>query len=138
MSQNPNVAETKPQRVARCLLAGVFVAAGAWHFIRPGFYRSIVPPGFGPPAVMVAVSGAAEIAGGVGLLVPALRRPAGWGLVALLFAIFPANIYMVIGRGKIPGDNFPLWALWTRLPLQIVLIAWAAWAGGIIRRRRGL
>jgi uncharacterized membrane protein len=131
-SKRPN--ESVWRRIARGVLASLFVAAGTWHFVRPGFYRSIVPPGFGPPAVMVAISGAAEILGGIGLLVPRLRRAAGWGLVALLVAVFPANVYMLTARDRIPGDTFPAWALWVRLPLQGVLTAGVLWSAGIIGR----
>lgn len=76
-------------------------------------------------ALLVAISGACEILGGLGLLVPATRRWAAWGLVALFVAVFPANVNMAIHRlpfGKFP---VPVWALWARLPLQAVLVAWA-------------
>src|SRR4051794_5021380 len=66
----------------RWLAAAFFVAAGVNHFVRPAFYRQIVPPGLPSPALLVVVSGVCEIAGGVGLLVRPLRRAAGWGLVA--------------------------------------------------------
>jgi uncharacterized membrane protein len=73
----------------------------------------------------VLLSGAAEIAGGLGVLfpVPAVRRAAAWGLVALLIAVMPANVYMVTGHARFPG--VPLWAVWARLPLQLPLIWWA-------------
>ncbi|HET6983366.1 MAG TPA: hypothetical protein VFI53_14580 [Myxococcaceae bacterium] len=76
-------------------------------------------------ALLVAISGACEILGGLGLLVPATRRWAAWGLVALFVAVFPANVNMAIHR--LPFGKFPVpgWALWARLPLQAVLVAWA-------------
>ena len=75
--------------------------------------------------LLVAISGACEILGGLGLLVPATRRWAAWGLVALFVAVFPANVNMAIHR--LPFGKFPVpgWALWARLPLQAVLVAWA-------------
>ena len=60
----------------------------------PGPYRQIVPPSFGDPARLVAISGVAEVAGGLGVLLPRTRRLAGLGLIALLVAVFPANVYM--------------------------------------------
>lgn len=103
------------------LAAALFVGAGVNHFIHPEFYEQIVPSGFPSPAALVAVSGACEIAGGVGLLIRRLRRPAGWGLIALLLAVFPANVYMAIFPERFSA---PAWALWVRLPLQIVLGGW--------------
>jgi uncharacterized membrane protein len=67
----------------------------------------------------VAVSGAAEIAGALGLLTVGFRRYAAIGLVALLIAVFPANIYMAVNRMMMP-----VWVLWARLPLQFLLIWW--------------
>jgi uncharacterized membrane protein len=76
---------------------------------------------------LVLVSGAAEIAGGVGVLLPQsmlpVRRAAAWGIVVLLIAVMPANVWMVQHSERYPG--VPLWALWVRLPLQVVLMWWA-------------
>jgi uncharacterized membrane protein len=81
----------------RVPLTGVlFAAAGVLHFLRPAAYASIMPPGLGHPAELVALSGAAEIAGGLGLLLPRTRRAAGYGLIALLLAVWPANIGMAL------------------------------------------
>jgi uncharacterized membrane protein len=105
-----------------------FVAIGIRHLVAPDFFIHIVPPGFGPPALMVAISGACEIAGGVGLLIPVLRRAAAIGLIALLAAVFPANIYMVIYPDAIPDFHVGHWILWARLPLQPLFIAWVWYA----------
>jgi uncharacterized membrane protein len=115
-------------RILRLAAAIFFVAAGVNHFVNSDFYRKIVPPGFGDPAAMVAVSGIAEIAGGIGLLIRPLRRWAGWGLIVLLIAVFPANVYMAVAPDKIPGLSIPQWELWLRLPLQGVFIAWVWYA----------
>ena len=112
-------------RTALRLLAAVaFVAAGVNHFVKPGFYRQIIPPGFPSPALLVAVSGACEVAGGLGLLIRPLRRAAGLGLIALLIAVFPANLYMAFAPHRIAGLPVARWLLWLRLPFQGVLIAW--------------
>jgi uncharacterized membrane protein len=77
---------------------------------------------------LVAVSGVAEIAGGIGLLIPRLRRWAGWGLIALLIAVFPANVYMAVSPQRIPDLHFARWMLWLRLPLQGVFVVWVWYA----------
>ena len=107
------------------LLAALMIFAGVMHFVSPRGFIRIVPRWLPAPAALVAISGACEILGGLGLLVPATRRWAAWGLMALFVAIFPANVNMAVHRlpfGKVP---VPDWALWARLPLQAVLVAWA-------------
>jgi uncharacterized membrane protein len=116
-------------RIFSCyVLALLFIGAGLTHFLAPAKFEDIVPPYLPAPQLLVYLSGAAEIAGGGGLLLPATRRWASWGLIALLVAVFPANVYMLQTHGA--GLPVPLWALWLRLPLQLVLIAWVWWAGG--------
>ncbi len=105
--------------IGRTVAAVFYVAAGILHFARPNAYVKIVPPFIPAPLAMVYVSGLGEIAGGIGLLIPRLRRAAAWGLVALLIAVFPANVYMAMEQ--------PNLLLWARLPLQIVLIWWVLW-----------
>ena len=92
--------------------------AGSLHFVIPNYYMKIMPPYIPWHLAMVYISGAAEIAGGAGLQIPLLRRAAAWGLVALLIAVFPANVYMATSA---PAFS---WILWARLPLQGVLIWW--------------
>jgi uncharacterized membrane protein len=108
-------------------LAGpFFLGAGIMHFVIPRVYRRIVPPYLPAPTAIVYASGAAEIAGGAGLLHPASRRWAGWWLIATLLAVFPANLHMALHPeqfSSVPGGRR---ALWARLPLQAVFIAWVA------------
>ncbi|MBO0359752.1 DoxX family protein [Hymenobacter sp. BT186] len=111
---------------SRGVLALLFIGAGVLHFVAPATYLRIMPPYLPAPLLLVYVSGAAEIAGGVGLLIPATRQLAGWGLVLLLLAVFPANVYMLQTHGA--GLAVPQWALWLRLPLQAVLMAWVWWS----------
>ncbi len=110
-------------RIARVIFGVGFVVAGVLHFVKTPMYVSIMPPYLPHPAGLVLASGAAEIAGGLGILVERTRRAAAWGLVALLVAVFPANVTMIQEHGRFPG--IPLWVLWLRLPLQIPLI-WLA------------
>jgi uncharacterized membrane protein len=108
----------------RVLAAVFFVVAGCNHFRDPKFYRNIIPRSLPDPAALVAISGVCEIAGGIGLLVRPLRGLAGWGLIALLICVFPANVYMAVSSDPRVRGNFPSWILWLRLPLQAVIIAW--------------
>ncbi|GAB3638452.1 DoxX family protein [Hymenobacter arcticus] len=110
----------------RYLLAVAFVGAGILHVIHPETYLRIMPPALPAPRLLVLLSGAAEVAGGLGLLLPATRRWAAWGLLALLVAVFPANVYMLQLHEQL---HIPLWALWARLPLQPLLM-WAVWRAG--------
>ena len=110
---------------SRGLLGAFFIAAGVNHFVMPRAYRAIVPPRLQRDAArVVAVSGAAEIAGGVGVLVARTRRASGLGLIALLAVIFPANLSMAREPQRFP--RLPRWALYARLPLQ-PLMMWGAW-----------
>jgi uncharacterized membrane protein len=72
-------------------------------------------------------SGGVETLGGVGLLVPRARRDAAWGLVALLIAVFPANIYMAWNPIEAGAASIPPALLWLRLPFQLLLIWWLLW-----------
>lgn len=119
----PTPAEPAGRRWLRYGLALLFVGAGLLHFIHPETFERIVPPVLPAPRRLVLLSGAAEVAGGLGLLLPATRRWAGWGLLALLVAVFPANVYMV---GLADTLHIPAWVLWARLPLQPLLM-WAVW-----------
>ena len=116
------------------LAAIFFVVAGIGHFMKPELYLKIMPPYLPAPALIVFISGVAEVAGGLGLLIRPFRRAAGWGLIALLIAVFPANIYMLQHPGLF--DIEP-WILWARLPLQIVFIAWV-WFVSIQQHRRSV
>ena len=116
--------ESRWRIALRGLAAAGFVIAGVLHFVYPAKYQSIIPPRFPSPAALVAISGVAEIAGGLGLLIRPLRRAAQWGLIALLIAVFPANIHMALHPERIPELHVSRWLLWARLPLQGVLIFW--------------
>jgi uncharacterized membrane protein len=107
------------------LLGLLFVAAGVNHFANPDFYLRIMPPYLPWHRELVLVSGVFEVLGGVGLLVPRLQVAAAWGLIALLVAVFPANLHMALHPESYP--RFPPALLWARLPLQGVFIAWAYW-----------
>jgi uncharacterized membrane protein len=111
------------RRGSKAALAVFFIGAGVNHFVIPGTYERIVPPGLGDPAMLVRISGVAEVAGGVGVLVPRTRRPAGFGLIALLVAVLPANVFMALNPAKFA--KIPAWTLYARLPLQPLMMRWA-------------
>lgn len=111
--------------VTKIIFGVLFVAAGANHFINPKFYESIMPPYLPWPYQLVILSGIAEIALAIGLLIPQTSQYAAWGLILLLIAVFPANIHMATHQELYP--NVPAIVHWIRLPLQAVLILWAYW-----------
>jgi uncharacterized membrane protein len=108
----------------KCVFAMLFLVVGAGHFVSPGFFVKIVPPYLPFPRELVFASGVFEVVLGVLLIIPQTTRLAAWGLIALLIAVFPANIYMYQHRELF---NTPPLILLLRLPLQVLLIAWA-WA----------
>lgn len=110
------------RHISRYLLAAFFIGAGANHFINPEIYLSMMPPWLPAPAELNLISGAAEIAGGIGILIPRLRQAAAIGLILLLLAVFPANLHLAIHGW--PGMDIPRWGLWLRLPFQLAFIAW--------------
>jgi uncharacterized membrane protein len=113
--------------VLRLLLAFAFVGVGVLHFVAPEAFEQIVPPYLPWPLALVYVSGFFEILGGCGFLIPRLRRAAGWGLIALLIAVFPANLHMAVNDVAVNGKHWSPLALWGRLPLQAVFIVWVWW-----------
>lgn len=107
------------------LLGVLFVGAGVGHFIRPAPYVGIVPPWIPAPGLVVALSGVAELLGGLGVLWKPTRRAASIGLILLLIAVFPANIQMLLNGIHDHRSTWYLAALWLRLPLQPLMIWWA-------------
>lgn len=119
----------RARRVLRVLLAVGMVSIGILHFVAPDGFVKIVPKTLPAPLALVFISGACEIAGGLGLLVARTRRLASWGLVALYVSVFPANINMAVNDIQPVGVHVPESLLWLRLPLQAGFIALAWWVG---------
>jgi uncharacterized membrane protein len=115
---------------ARLAVAAIFVAAGVLHFVIPRSYAAIVPPALPAPLLLVYLSGVCEILGGVGVLVPRTRRWAAIGLVALLAAVFPANVQMLLNAVAAGKPAWQIVLLTLRLPLQLVLMHFVWWAAG--------
>jgi uncharacterized membrane protein len=109
----------------KVLMAILFIAAGINHFRNPQLYLRIMPPYLPWPMFLQYLAGFFEFVLGLLLLFPKYTRLAAWGLIALLIAVYPANIHMAVNMHLYP--ELPAWYHWVRLPLQFVLIAWAWW-----------
>jgi uncharacterized membrane protein len=110
--------------VSKFLLASLMLGAGTMHFVRPDFFERIVPPCLPWQRELVYLSGICEVVLGLLLLVPSYSRVAAWGIIALLIAVFPANIYLYQHQELLPASPA---VHFLRLPLQVVLILWAYW-----------
>jgi uncharacterized membrane protein len=126
---------SRTQIVFLALAAIFFTFAGILHFAIPATYLKIMPPYIPWHRAMVYISGAAEIAGGLGLLIPHLRRSSALGLLALLVAVFPANLYMVTNPVEAGAGALSPTLLWVRLLLQPLLMWWIWWCSKPQRSR---
>jgi len=127
----PPAPDSRRGTVGCWALAALFAASGSMHFIAPEPFVEIVPAALPNPELLVALSGAAEIAGAIGLLIPRTRRAAGIGLLLLLVAVFPANVAMFVAPDRY-GMGAPRWLLAARLPLQPLLM-WFVWLAAVRR-----
>jgi len=109
--------------ILRVLLALMFTRAGQLHFTDTRTWEAIVPPPL-PSTACVLLSGVVEILGGIGLLI--WPRTSAYLLIALLVAVFPANVYQALSGAQLYGFPDQPWKGWARLPLQPVLI-WLVW-----------
>jgi len=107
--------------ISKTVLAIFMVAGGVMHLIRPEFYLKIMPPYLPLHRELVLVSGLCEIGLGLLLFVPRFSRLAAWGIIALLIAVFPANIYLYQHQEIVPMSPI---LHFLRLPLQAVFIGW--------------
>ena len=113
----------------RRLFGIFFTLAGVLHFVKPRMYEAIMPDYLPAHTELVYASGLAEIAGGLGTLHPATRTAGSWLSIATLVAVFPANVHMALNPDRYPDIPGGPAALWARLPLQALAIAWAYEAG---------
>ena len=133
-SSQPVRSGTRWQRNALWFVFLWFFIGGIAHFVLPDLEARIVPPQIPDAQDVVLVSGLLELAGAFGLLLPWTRRAAGWGLFLLTLAVTPANIYMLQIHDQFP---VPLWLLWLRLPVQVVLLWLILWGSRWRASRRG-
>jgi uncharacterized membrane protein len=121
---------SRARRILLYVMSAFYVTAGFNHLMNPGFYLAIIPPGLPDPEWLNLLSGLAEIVLGVFLLEPRVRFLAAWGIVALLVAVFPANLYVALENVGVPGGEPGTGNAvvnWVRLPFQAVFVAWAWW-----------
>ncbi|MGC5198840.1 DoxX family protein [Aphanothece microscopica] len=104
------------------LMGIMYIVAGIMHFVQPRFFLKIVPPYLPNPPALVLISGIAEVVLGILLFIPAFRIWAAWGVILLLIAVFPANLYMAYDA---KFESISPLIRWGRLPIQLVLIWWA-------------
>jgi uncharacterized membrane protein len=125
---------TRWQRVALWFVICWFFFGGLAHFALTDLEARIVPPQIPDPRDVVLLTGFLELAGAFGLMLPWTRRAAGWGLFLLTIAVTPANIYMIRIHDQF---DIPVWLLWLRLPLQLVLLWLVVWGSRWRAARRG-
>jgi uncharacterized membrane protein len=119
---------SRTKTILQWVMAFAYVGAGFNHLMNPDFYVAIMPPGLPSPEWLNVISGLAEIVLGVYVLEPRVRVLAAWGIIALLIAVFPANVYAAlenVGPGG-PGTG-PGAVAYVRLPFQALFIVWAWW-----------
>lgn len=119
---------SKTKRALLYLMGVFYILAGVMHFAKSDFYMPMMPPYLPAHFALILLSGAAEVLLGAAVLIPAYRHLAAWGIVALLIAVFPANLHIALHNVPLGGasEGAGLWN-WVRLPVQAVLIAWAYW-----------
>lgn len=119
---------TTGRKIGLLLLAFFFVGAGVTHFTSPDFFVAIMPPYLPWHLELVYLSGLFEIALGLAVLPVATRALAGWGLIALLVAVYPANIHMALEPEPFVAAGTSLAFIYVRLPFQFLFMYWAWWA----------
>ncbi|MEE3325796.1 MAG: DoxX family protein [Myxococcota bacterium] len=119
---------TRTKKILLYVMAAFYIFGGYNHLANPEFYLRMMPPSLPEPEWLNVISGLAEIVLGVFLLEPKVRYLAAWGTIALLIAVFPANVYMATANLGADGPGTGAGAAnWFRLPFQALLIAWAYW-----------
>lgn len=114
------------------LLAAAYAYAGYRHLATPAPFLAITPPWVPRPEFVIAATGWAEIAGAVGLLIPATRRAAGWALALYALCVWPANFHHALADVPIGGATLGWWYHGPRLAAQPLIIWWALWASGAV------
>lgn len=117
---------SRTKRALLWVMSAFYVLGGVYHLVNPGFYLPMMPPYLPWHRELVFISGVAEIVLGIVVLIPSLRRPAALGIIALLIAVFPANLHIAMNDVPLAGatEGAGIWN-WVRLPFQAVFIAWA-------------
>lgn len=128
MAERPDLVRT----AFRWLLIAVYLPFGLFHILKPGGFLPIMPEWVPFPREVVVLTGAAEVLGAVGLMIPRLRYAAGVGLALYAVGVFPANLHHALDGVTVPGLPSSWWYHAPRLAFQPVFVWWALWAGGVI------
>lgn len=130
---NPNKRFRDNARIA----AGIFfIFTGVSHFLMPEMFMKMMPPFLPAPLFLIYLSGVFEILGGAGLMLSRTKQAAAIGLILLLVAVFPANIYVAVNNVQLGGFMSASIYQWIRLPMQLALIWWVTWTAEIHLPRR--
>jgi uncharacterized membrane protein len=121
-----------PARMRFAMALALFLV-GSDHWIHPDRYLAMMPPWIPLHLELVLFTGAAEIAGGLGLLIPRFRALAGVLLAVYFVAVFPANLHNALNGLSVEGLPEASWYYWARLPFQPLAIWWALFSAGVIR-----
>lgn len=117
--------ESLTRRIFRGILIFNMAFVGVMHFVSPEVFMAIMPDYLPWHRELVLISGVFEVLGAIGLAIPQTRNAAGWGLIALMICVFPANLWQATQGIDLPGLAGPAWVRWARLPMQLVFIYWA-------------
>lgn len=122
--------------LTRLIISTFFISVGVHHFVDPTPYLAIMPPYLPAHLALVYISGVFEILGGVGLFLKTTRAFSAWGLIALLIAVYPANIHMLVNEVYLPDMPKEKWLLWLRMPLQFILGWLIYWTNDLSKKAR--
>ena len=128
--RTPTAALSAGERVGIAAVFLWFLIGGIAHFAFTAAEMRIVPPAIPWPRAVVLITGGLELLGAAGLLWPSARHAAGIGLFLLTLAVTPGNVYMLCHPELF---EVPVWALWSRMPLQVALLALIAGSTGLTR-----
>ena len=118
----------KVKKLSIYAMGVAYAYVGIMHFVNPSFFMHIMPPYLPYHKELVYLSGLAEIFLGVTLIIPKTRRLAAWGIIALLIAVYPANLYLAFNEEPQQALQISSFAAsWVRLPIQFILAAIAYW-----------
>ena len=119
--------KSKLKKFVIYLMSISYVGVGVTHFTHSEFFLNIMPDYLPWHLELVYLSGAFEILLGLLIVFKNTRKLAGWGLIALLIAVFPANIYLAQSGEAQQALEISKEMAIVRLPFQLLFIAIAFW-----------
>ena len=124
---------TSPQTRAAIGISTMFLFTGIGHFAATGPMTQMIPAWVPAPVEIVYAAGVVEIVAALLILIPRLRRPVGWFLIALLAGLLPVNVYAAFIQAPVGGHAWGPAYLLIRVPLQAILATWIWWF--LLRKR---